>query len=287
MSRYPRGTANTAQKRLRNAESTKRTAIPSNLKRDIVRSAGLHQALKASLERACASIRSVLIWNLREFLDYPPAFVAMLAAILLALVLGIAFHEFCHAWAASELGDQTAARQGRLTLNPLVHIDPIGALMLVLIGFGWGRPTPVNPYNLRIGPAKGNALVALAGPVSNFFFAALAALPLRMGWVAARDPRDIANASGDEVVGLFLAMFVVFNLLLGIFNLIPVHPLDGFKVLVGIAPREVAMRLERLAPYGPGILFALIALSWVGPPQFNILGRVIGGLHGRVLDLLL
>lgn len=229
----------------------------------------------------------MLIWSLQDYFDNPPAFAAMLAAIILALVLGIAFHEFCHAWAASELGDNTAARQGRLTLNPLVHIDPMGALMLVLLGFGWGRPTPVNPYNLRIGPQKGNALVALAGPASNFFFAALAALPLRMGWVTAGDPRNVTNASGGEVVGLFLVMFVIFNLLLGIFNLIPVHPLDGFKVLVGIAPREIARQVERLAPYGPGILLALIAISWIAPPQFNILGRVIGGIHDRAFDLLL
>lgn len=229
-----------------------------------------------------------MIWFLNdELLSNPPALIAYLGAFVVALVLGIAFHEFCHAWSASELGDQTAARQGRLTLNPIVHIDPLGMLMIFLVGFGWGRPTPVNPYNLRVGPQRGNALVALAGPLSNFFFAALAAIPLRMGWVSL--PADIyrmGDASGSEIIGFFLFFIVLLNVLLGLFNLIPIHPLDGFKVVVGVVPREIGRRLERLAPYGPGILMVLIVIGFIAP-QYSPIRWFVGGLQDQVLDLLL
>lgn len=219
-------------------------------------------------------------------MDNPPALFAFLAAFLVAMITGIAFHEFSHAWAASELGDQTAARQGRLTLNPLVHIDPMGLLLLFLVGFGWGRPTPVNPYNLRPGPQKGNALVALAGPASNFFFAALAALPLRLGLVDGVASIDrISEASGSEIVGLFLAYIVLLNILLGVFNLIPIHPLDGFKVVIGVLPRELGRQLERLAPYGPGILMALLVIGFIAP-QYNVLGWFIVSMQERILELL-
>ena len=107
----------------------------------------------------------MFLYNLRGLFDNPPALIAYLAAFLVAYVTGIAFHEFCHAWAANELGDNTAARQGRLTLNPAAHVDPAGLLMLFLVGFGWGRPTPVNPYRLKNGVKRGNMLVALAGPL--------------------------------------------------------------------------------------------------------------------------
>ncbi len=228
-----------------------------------------------------------MIWFLGDLADNPPALIAYFAAFVVALVAGIAFHEFCHAWAASELGDQTAARQGRLTLNPIVHIDPMGALMLLFVGFGWGRPTPVNPYNLRVGVRRGNMLVALAGPASNFFFAILLAIPLRLGWVPLfTDPRLVSDASGMEIVGFFLFMALFFNVLLGIFNLIPIHPLDGFKVAVGIVPREVARHLEALAPYGPGILITLLVIGFV-LPQFAVLHWVIWGLMNTILDILL
>ncbi len=228
----------------------------------------------------------ILFFN-QDLLGNPLALIAYLSAFLVALVLGIAFHEFCHAWSANELGDNTAARQGRLTLNPVVHIDPLGMLMIFLVGFGWGRPTPVNPYNLRVGPQRGNALVALAGPASNFFFAALAAIPLRMGWVGF--PRDIyrmGDASGGEIIGYFLFFIVLLNVLLGLFNLIPIHPLDGFKVVVGAVPREIGLRLERLAPYGPGLLLALVAIGIIAP-QYSPIRWFVGGLQNRVIDLLI
>lgn len=228
----------------------------------------------------------MLLYNLRDFFDNPPALFAYLAAFTVAFVTGIAFHEFSHAWAANELGDDTAARQGRLTLNPAAHIDPAGLLLLFLVGFGWGRPTPVNPYRLRNGVKRGNMLVALAGPASNFVFAVLAAIPLRTGLVSSvASFSDIRNASGSELLGLFLVFIVFYNVLLGCFNLIPIPPLDGFKVALGILPDDAARTLARLEPYGIGILMSLFALGFIAP-QFNILGWLIGGLSDQVFRLI-
>lgn len=222
----------------------------------------------------------------QEFSDNPPALIAYVAAVVVAFVTGIAFHEFSHAWAANELGDSTAARQGRLTLNPIRHLDPIGSALLVIAGFGWGKPTPVNPYNLRHGPKVGNALVALAGPASNFFFAALAALPLRLGLIDSVASFDqISSASNEEIVGLFLVFIVWINVILGIFNLIPIHPLDGFKVALGVLPDEMSRRLNALAPWSPGLLMALLAIGFVTP--YNPIGWLLGGLGNEILRIIL
>lgn len=223
-----------------------------------------------------------MLLYLDEFADNPPALIAYIAAFATAFVTGIAFHEFAHAWAAYEQGDDTAARQGRLTLNPLVHLDPIGTALLALVGFGWGKPTPVNPYRLSRGPKMGNAIVAVAGPASNFVFAVLAALPLRLGLIdSVASFERIGSASGEEIVGLFLAFVVVINVLLGVFNLIPIHPLDGFKVLVGVLPGELSRQVAALAPWGPGALMLLFILGWVTP--FNPLGDVIGTVADEIL----
>jgi Zn-dependent protease len=228
-----------------------------------------------------------MIWFLGDLLDNPPALIAYVAAFGVALVLGITFHEFSHAWAAYELGDSTAERQGRLSLNPARHLDPAGTLMMLLIGFGWGRPTPVNPYRLRSGPKAGNALVALAGPVSNLVVASLAAIPLRFGLVDSVASLDrIDDASGEEIVGLFLAFIIFLNVLLAVFNLIPIHPLDGFKVAVGVLPGELSRQVQALAPYGPGILMSLILLGIIAP-QFNVIGWFIGGVGDFIYDALL
>jgi len=228
----------------------------------------------------------MLLYNLRDFFDNPPALFAYLAAFLVAIITGIAFHEFSHAWAANELGDDTATRMGRLTLNPLKHIEPSGLLLLLFVGFGWGKPTPVNPYRLRNGVKRGNMLVALAGPVSNFVFAVLAAIPLRAGWVTPINSfNDVASASGSELVGLFLIFIVFYNVLLGCFNLIPIPPLDGFKVALGFLPDDAARSLARLEPYGMGILMSLFVLGFIAP-QFNILGWMIGGLSDQVFRVI-
>ena len=217
-------------------------------------------------------------------------FLAFAGAVTLALLVGIAFHEFCHALSASALGDPTARRLGRLTLNPLVHLDPFGTFLLLLAGFGWGKPVPVNAYALRNGPRTGMAMVAAAGPLSNLAVAALMAAPIRLGWAPWHNPFVSSFATGswspDDYVGLFLSAGVLLNSILAVFNFLPLAPLDGFRVWVGVLPIAIARPISRLEPYG---MFILLILFFLGPAVgINFFGSVVrpavegiaGGLTG-------
>ena len=217
--------------------------------------------------------------------ENPPAFFAYLVAIGIALVTGIAFHEFSHAWAANQLGDDTAARQGRLTLNPLAHLDPLGTVLLFVVGVGWGKPTPVNPYRLRVGVKRGNMLVALAGPLSNFAFALVASIPLIFGWVEPISFDDIEHASGSQIAGTFLLLIGFLNVILGVFNLIPIHPLDGFKVLLGVLPDELSRPLASLGRWGPVLLIGLIAVSFIRP-EYSPLRWIFGAAADLFLEII-
>jgi Zn-dependent protease len=198
--------------------------------------------------------------------------------IVLAVIIFVAlpFHEFAHALAAYRLGDGTAKLFGRLTLNPLVHIDPLGALLIVLAGFGWAKPTPVNPLNLR-GGRQGEAIVAFAGPASNLVLAAAAALPLR--YILATD------VGVPDVVVSGLAIFVQINIVLLIFNLLPIPPLDGSKVAFALMDRRTEMRWRPvLEQYGFLILLAVAFLPIL--PGGTILGVVFDGLVSPLFRLL-
>jgi Zn-dependent protease len=212
-----------------------------------------------------------LFWYFLSFRDATfLLFVTFAGAAALALVMGIAFHEFCHALCASALGDQTAARQGRLTLNPLAHLDPLGSFLLLFVGFGWGKPTPVNPRNLRNG-RTGMAMVAAAGPVSNLLVAAVLAMPIRLGWVNWHNAYlridSTAGWTGQDYLGVFLAAGIGINCVLAVFNLLPLAPLDGFKVFLGILPSELAIPLARMERYG---IVILMAAFFLGPFLFNV-----------------
>lgn len=203
-----------------------------------------------------------------------------LVAILLAFVIGITIHEFSHAWSALMLGDDTAAGQGRVTLNPLSHLDPIGTIGFLLIavagfGIGWGRPVPVNAARVRW-RQRGLGITAIAGPISNVVIAALFAIPLRFGDMA-------ALGSGVETIVLYM---VLVNVLLASFNLIPVPPLDGHKILVGILPNFWHPFLAPLERYGIPILLMLImagfffggsVLSAMYSPVYNLLTSILVG----------
>lgn len=219
-----------------------------------------------------------MIFRYLDLLDIDfSLFLAFFGAAVLALLLGIAFHEFSHALVASALGDQTARRLGRLSLNPLAHLDPAGTLLLFLVGFGWGKPVPVNVYALRNGPRTGMAVVAAAGPLSNLLIAALLATPVRLGWTPWRDPfAFIATTAGWDMadyVGLFLSAGVLLNVILAVFNLIPVAPLDGFRVWVGLLPVELARPVARLERHGIAILMLLFFLPFL--VGVNPLGEVM------------
>lgn len=163
-----------------------------------------------------------------------------------ALVISICIHEFAHAFVADKLGDPTPRQFGRVTLNPRAHLDPLGTLFLVFAGFGWGRPVPINIYNLR-NPKRDAAIISFAGPLSNFLMAGLFALLIRF-----------------TVGGLFTQFFyflIFYNLVLGVFNLLPLHPLDGFKVVNGVLPTRLSWQWEQMAPYG---IYLLLLLAFTG-----------------------
>ena len=192
---------------------------------------------------------------LDQFQTDPIAALITLAAFAVALIVGITVHEFSHAWSATQLGDYTARGQGRLTLNPLAHLDPLGTILIFVAGFGWGRPTPVTPSNIRIGERAGMALVALAGPISNMIIATLAALPFRLGTVSFRGGID----------SQILEALILWNVVLAIFNLLPIAPLDGFKVVLGVLPRAAAALFERTERFGMIILMVIVLVDVLTP----------------------
>jgi Zn-dependent protease len=178
------------------------------------------------------------------------AWLASRVLVLVPVVLSLSVHEWAHAWCAFRLGDDTAARQGRLTLNPLEHLDPVGLLLPLLgVPFGWAKPVPVNPARLRGSLETGIVLVAAAGPLSNVLLAIGASVGL--GLWARLDP----GAAGP--FWQLLEWMVLVNLVLAVFNLIPVPPLDGSRIVDGLCPAWLRPHWESFAAVGP---FALIAL---------------------------
>jgi Zn-dependent protease len=201
---------------------------------------------------------------------------SLLVAILVAMLIGLTLHEASHAWVAYRLGDDTAKRAGRLTLNPLRHLDPLGALMVLLVGFGWAKPVPVSPWQLRHGPRVGMALVAAAGPLSNLLLATAAAVLWRLGIL-----RDM-----PQWAGLLVGVMVSLNVALLLFNLIPLAPLDGSSVLNGVVGGRAAAALAPVQKYGPMILMGLIFIGYF-VPQLDFIGRVLGPLMQGLTQLLL
>ncbi len=175
----------------------------------------------------------------------------------LALMFSIAIHEFSHAYVANKLGDATAKNLGRLTLNPLAHLDPLGTLTLVLVGFGWGKAVPIDYYNLK-NPTRDTALISLAGPASNFAVATALTILLKVIGLIITSNTSTTLASIVSITSTFIYPIILYNLVLGIFNLIPVEPLDGFKIVNGILPSKLAVQWVQLAPYGLYILILLM-----------------------------
>lgn len=198
---------------------------------------------------------------------------------VITLVIAFTVHEFSHAWTADLLGDDTPRNAGRLTLNPLVHLDPIGSLLLVVAGFGWAKPVPINPYALERRTPAGTMLVSAAGPLSNLALAILAAVPFQMGLLSpSRGAQLVPSLSS------FMMEFIFINLILLFFNLIPVSPLDGEKVLEYFLPPEGRATLYRIRPYGPMILMVLV---FVGPfLGIDLLGLLIGWPTRQVFSAL-
>ncbi|MFC1651896.1 site-2 protease family protein [Patescibacteria group bacterium] len=193
---------------------------------------------------------------------------------LIALVIGITIHEFAHAYTAYRLGDSTAKMAGRVTFNPIAHMDPFGTLMLFLAGFGWGKPVPVNPFQLRHG-RWGEILVSFSGPLSNIIAAFIFALPLRV--------MAMAEISVPSIMIQVLQAIIELNLILAIFNLIPIPPLDGSKILTALAPKAFSGVMDEIQRIGPFVLLGIIILTIVlNIPLFS---SIILPLVGKIEHL--
>ena len=201
------------------------------------------------------------------------------------LIFAIVFHEVAHGYAASMLGDSTAADRGRLSLNPLVHVDPFGTIVLPLMLamthaplFGWAKPVPVDNRRLR-NPRVDGVLVALAGPLMNLFMGALAAVALGgLVWQFG------ATLGGSGASFLFrnLLNFLEINIFLAVFNLIPLPPFDGGHVVAGLLPRRLALQYAQLERYGLLVLLALLVVLPAISPQLNVLARVVAPIADSV-----
>ncbi len=207
-----------------------------------------------------------------------------IVAFLISLLIAIDVHEFAHAWVANELGDPTARYQGRLSLNPLVHLDPMGTIMMLFsifygFGIGWGKPVPVNPLYLRKGPRVGMGMVAAAGPLSNLVLAAMAAVPIRLG-----------ITMSWSLLNLLLILISI-NIGLALFNLLPLPPLDGASILQGILSTirarwayQVSGALDRIQAQGAIIFLLLIMVDRILP--ISILGLVLGAPYRLLFRLI-
>jgi Zn-dependent protease len=189
-----------------------------------------------------------------------------IAAALPALLLAISFHEYAHARAAVAWGDPTPARQGRLTLNPLAHLDPLGTLLLIVARFGWAKPVEVNPFYFRRHRRLAMITVSLAGPVANLVLAYAAAVVLAL-WAPLGYPAS------------FLSWFLLYNVVLAAFNLLPLPPLDGSKVVGELLPPSARLAYWRLETYGPWLLLILVATGMVG----RVLSPLIQALMSAVV----
>lgn len=196
------------------------------------------------------------------------------AVMIPPLLLALTAHEYAHAWTANKLGDPTARAQGRLTMNPLVHLDPVGTLALLFFRFGWAKPVPVNHLYFDH-PRRGLMWVALAGPLTNLGLAAASALVRRIIGVLRADPGLFWLI---EPLHFMLVASVELNVILAIFNIIPIPPLDGSRVLSGLLPPRQAATYASLEPYGMVLLILLIVSGAVGmvmAPPINLLIRLL------------
>lgn len=211
-------------------------------------------------------------------LDDPASFFRLAVLVSFSLVVAVTVHEFSHALVANGLGDTTARRLGRLSLNPVRHLDPGGTLMMLIVGFGWGKPVPVDPNRLAHGNT-GTALVAAAGPLSNLMVAFLLAAPIKLGLLASTRP-ELGRVAHVMTGGIWegaadiAGLVIFFNLLLAVFNLIPLSPLDGSKVLAGLIPAHRAGEYARLQRSGPAILVGIVLVDYT--LGLGILWGIIG-----------
>jgi Zn-dependent protease len=205
--------------------------------------------------------------------------IPVIISFVITAIFAFAYHELAHAIVADRLGDPTPRSYGRMSLNPFVHLDLFGTIMLLLVGFGWAS-TPVSPDRLRGNPRTSMAIVAVAGPAANLLMALVLALPVFLGLVS-------PTPNGEIMPSLFGFLFIgiQINLLLMVFNLMPIPPLDGFTILLGLLPAELAYQLLPLRQYGTMILIVVIfLLPRIG---FDVFGLVLNPVMNRLVPILL
>ncbi|ABS24082.1 site-2 protease family protein [Bacillus cytotoxicus] len=210
--------------------------------------------------------------------------------VAMAIIIALSVHEFAHAYVAYKFGDDTAKRQGRLTLSPMSHLDPIGMIAVLILGFGWARPVPVNPYNFKR-PRLAGILVSIAGPISNFLLAAIGLIIwyalIRIGVLTA-----IPFAVADTL-GQFFEIFIVLNVVLLVFNLLPIPPLDGYRVMEDLAPANIRAKMTQYEKYGAIALLILVItpldrytiqpiFSVVIPQVLRFLENIIAPIFGLI-----
>ena len=195
--------------------------------------------------------------------------ISKLLLIAPPILLALTFHEYAHAYVANRRGDDTAKQRGRLTLNPLAHLDPLGTIMIFMVHFGWAKPVPVNPYRLK-NPKKDMIWISAAGPLANMILALFSGMVLRLIFATADAP-DRHSIAGLLIFMVFMSVQI--NLALAIFSILPVAPLDGSKILSGLLPSKHENTIYLLERYGPFILIGLIILGRI--TGVSIIGRLI------------
>ena len=222
----------------------------------------------------------MILQYLSEFQQDPIATTLFIGIIIIAIVVAVTIHEFSHAIVADQLGDFTARKLGRVTLKPSAHLDPMGSIIFLVAGFGWGKPVPVVQNNIKkLNPQIGLALISLVGPGSNFIFSLLLAILIRFELI----PNSVLNI---DLVASFIFILINVNILLCVFNLLPLPPLDGFKVILGILPSRFSNSLSQMERYGAIPLFGMLILDMTFN-SINIFGTLIGTPVGFTLELML
>ncbi len=218
--------------------------------------------------------------NISYYVGTPGAFLALVLSIP-GMLIAITFHEFAHAWVADKLGDDTPRRQGRLNLNPLSHMDPIGVILLLTAGFGWGKPVQINPnnFNRTVTLRKGNALVSLAGPTMNFILAII--FSIICGVLIKFGSSFILTTAGGVLLSV-IEYTITINIGLGVFNLIPLPPLDGSKILAAVLPTKARQWYEK----NEKLLYIAFMIIWITPLASMIISPAIRWISEGLLKLI-
>lgn len=225
-------------------------------------------------------IAIMVLTTVAEYITNPGALFALLVSIP-GVLLAITFHEFAHGYAAYKLGDNTAKNEGRLSLNPLDHLDPIGTLMLLFAGFGWGKPVHVNPtnYTRKISMEKGEAIVSVAGPLMNIILALILAL-IYEAIIKFASIEFLASTVGD-IIKLIIGAAISINIGLGVFNLIPLPPLDGSKIIMPFLPYNAKQWFRN----NEQIFYIIFVVIWITGIASIIISPAINGITSGIMQI--